>query len=503
MSEKFEINEYVVIDNKDIGKIVKKIWNGIGIIVYLETNLSYIDSTIKVNNLLEKKEIQGYKLIIDSSNKIEKLDYNKIIGIYNNLDNFDYSRVMDKIIGNYNNFMNEVKNINKEINNINENTTLSNINNNSIGNYNDIPIYKEQDMNDDDYVLYITESVYHIFSGDKKILWKDDYYINNTTAIDAIGKENMKAMKPMFDKFLKDYLDLDNKDFYDFKSTLMYKHLIYNEDMDSLSFAKTLTLMIKDSLNKFQEKMILIDETGLLKQANIFDFVTFFYVDGYLVLNNNALNIGDRKITEEILPDLKLLSNQYNKEINYNLLMTLVLQNKTESDLLINQDLVSEALKILSQEYCISFQPRVEILIWLIKRLIITWWTDKFLFKNIYQVKILINLYRSRGIKQLNKDLSIEPIITIVPSYGKTNVRKVMAKLSDYYFPYKKLGLCENRPTFFNSIDELMYYTNGSLELKKYIKYLLRNHKKFKNPLNSDMTKIEVEYYNNNIEYDI
>ena len=358
-------------------------------------------------------------------------------------------------------------------------------------------------MNDDDYVSYITESVYHIFLGDKQILWKDDYYINNTTAIDAIGKENMKAMKPMFEKFLKDYLDLDNKDFYDFKSTLMYKHLIYNEDMDSLSFAKTLTLMIKDSLNKFQEKMILIDETELLKQANIFDFVTFFYVDGYLVLNNNALNIGDRKITEEILPDLKLLSNQYNKEINYNLLMTLVLQNKTESDLLINQDLVSESLKILSQEYCISFQPRVEILIWLIKRLIITWWTDKFLFKNIYQVKILINLYRSRGIKQLNKDLSIEPIITIVPSYGKTNVRKVMAKLSDYYFPYKKLGLCENRPTFFNSIDELMYYTNGSLELKKYIKYLLRNHKKFKNPLNNDMTKIEVEYYNNNIEYDI
>lgn len=503
MSENFEINEYVIIDNKDIGKIVKKIWNNIGIIVYLETDISYIDSTIKVNNLLNKKEIQGYKLIIVSSNKIEKLDYNKIIDIYNNLDNFDYSRVMDKIIGNYNNFMNELKNINKDMNNIDENNRLSSINNNSIGNYNDIPIYKEQDMNDDDYVLYITESIYQIFSGNNKILWKDDYYINDTTAIDAIGKENMKAMKPMFEKFLKDYLDLDNKDFYDFKSTLMYKHLIYNEDIDSLSFAKTLTLMIKDSLNKFQEKMILIDETGLLKQANIFDFVTFFYADGYLVLNNNALNIGDRKITEELLPDLRLLSNQYNKEINYNLLMTLVLQNKTESDLLINQDIVTEALKILSQEYCIAFQPRVEILIWLIKRLIITWWTDKFLFKNIYQVKILINLYRSRGIKQLNKDLSIEPIITIVPSYGKTNVRKVMAKLSDYYFPYKKLGLCENRPTFFNSIDELMYYTNGSLELKKYIKYLLKNHKKFNNPLNKDMTKIDIEYYNNSIEYDI
>ena len=74
MSEKFEINEYVIIDNKDIGKIVKKIWNGIGIIVYLETNISYIDSTIKVNNLLDKKEIQGYKLIINSSNKIYKVD---------------------------------------------------------------------------------------------------------------------------------------------------------------------------------------------------------------------------------------------------------------------------------------------------------------------------------------------------------------------------------------------------------------------------------------------
>ena len=46
-----------------------------------------------------------------------------------------------------------------------------------------------------------------------------------------------------------------------------------------------------------------------------------------------------------------------------------------------------------------------------------------------------------------------------------------------------------------------MYYTNGSLELKKYIKYLINTGSKFSNPMSKDLTPINTPFIENKIEY--
>ncbi len=52
-----------------------------------------------------------------------------------------------------------------------------------------------------------------------------------------------------------------------------------------------------------------------------------------------------------------------------------------------------------------------------------------------------------------------------------------MSLISYYFFPYKRYGAENNQPTYFNKLDDLMYYTNGSLDLKKYVKFILGKSK--------------------------
>jgi hypothetical protein len=167
--------------------------------------------------------------------------------------------------------------------------------------------------------------------------------------------------------------------------------------------------------------------------------------------------------------------------------------------------MIEEALKILSQEYIICFQPNIDILIWTISRLIISWYSDPKLCENIFKIKILINLFRARGIKEFNKDQGIQPVIMIIPTYGKKNAIKVLSHLSYFFFPYKKLGWEKSKPTWFDCLDNLMYYTNGSLELKKYVKFLIGSQSpsqtQFNNPLSKDMTQINTPNIDNKIEY--
>ena len=128
--------------------------------------------------------------------------------------------------------------------------------------------------------------------------------------------------------------------------------------------------------------------------------------------------------------------------------------------------------------------------------------TSNNLFSHIYnKIKILINLFRSRGDKEFNKDQGVLPIIQIIPNYGKKNALQVLSHLSYFFFPYKKLGSRNSNPTWFDSIDNLMYYTNGSLELKKYIKYLINTGSKFSNPMSKDLTQINTPFIENKIEY--
>ena len=159
---------------------------------------------------------------------------------------------------------------------------------------------------------------------------------------------------------------------------------------------------------------------------------------------------------------------------------------------IVYKNIINESVKILSQEYIISLQPDVDILYWCICRLILTWYADPTLSDKIYKIKILINLYRSRGNKTFNKNEDIQPIISIYPYYGRHNAIEVASKLNYYFFAYKNMGFSENKPTYFEKFDDLMCYTNGSGEFKKYIKFVLNKNKNLLNPLS-----------NNNISFNV
>ena len=98
------------------------------------------------------------------------------------------------------------------------------------------------------------------------------------------------------------------------------------------------------------------------------------------------------------------------------------------------------------------------------------------------------------------KDI-IQPVILIIPKYGRECALKILSYLTYYFFPYKNVGWKGSSPSFFNKVDDLIYYTNGSIDLKRYIKHLLKSGNKIINPLSNDFTKIDLPNDSNDVEY--
>jgi hypothetical protein len=481
---KINVNDYILINSNDIGKVVKTLWNSNGFIVKLENDSSYIDKTITQYNLLDNitNNTTGYKLIT-MNDKIIKLNSNpeelkKFINLLNSSINYETEKKIKLV---WNKLFNENSNIN------------TNINTNVNYDINKINMYEIQQVGEDNYIQYIIKMISNLFIESNNIKWEEYFNVMNES-FDVLGEESINdIIRPTLIQVLDKFDAIESKYYYNFKDTLMYKHLIYNDDLDMLSLGKELIKKIKNLLLEIQEPILLDGEMRLLETTNIFDFLSFRIVDGYIEIINIKNNENFRTITPEILPDLNELKEQYLKPIDYNFLIQLILNNETRN----NQNLMNETLKILSQEYLICFQPKVEILLWTLIRLIICWYADIKLFNSIYKIKVLINLFRARGLKEFNKDYGIQPVILIVPKYGKKNATSVLSHLSYFFFPYKKLGWETSNPTWFENLDNLMYYTNGSIELKKYIKFTLGQHKQNQ----TNLTLNEIMKTNNDIEF--
>jgi len=490
--EKLNIDDYILVNDKYIGYIVKVIWNSNGYIIKLENDDNYIDKTLYQYKLLNNNDIKGY-MLITLNDSIKKINLDKIEEI---IIEFNENDSILKILKNINIKYNNLKKINKQ-KEINSNE----INLDKIYKPENFIIYNFEAGQEDDYIKYITKMINDLFINNNIIKWEENFYIHENKSIEFLGLDNInEIIKPSLMTLLEKFDPIDKELYYNFKNTLMYKYLIYDDAIDTLSLGKELIIMIKNFLLNFQKKIIFDNEFNLLSSTNLFDYLNFKIVGGYVEISSNYNNKNFRVITKELIPNLNTLSFQYSKPIDYNFLSTILLKNKTPEDIIINKSTIEEALKILSQEYIICFQPKVEILMWTISRLIISWYSDPKLYENIFKIKILINLFRARGIKEFNKDQGIQPIIMIIPKYGKKNAIKVLSHLSYIFFPYKKLGWEESKPTWFDCLDNLMYYTNGSLELKKYINILLKSHEKINNPMSIDMTQVN-NSTNNKIEY--
>lgn len=489
------LGDYIIVNNKYIGEICQKIWNSNGYIIRLENYPHYEDRTLKQYRLMETNNIIGH-LLVTLNDSIVKINENNL----NLLEGLVESQVMKNISSKFG-----VQNIMNEFN-INDKEELKY---NTIFKPDKFDMYRFQAGQEDNYIKYIEKIIGDLFTNDTKVRWEENFYYGNYSPDDVgsynvLGEENIDdVIKPSLIVGLEKFNQIEPEQYYDFKNTLMFKHLIYDENIDTISIGKELIGMIKESLILVQKSIEFDDGEKLLSNTNLFDFINFKIVGGYIEITNNYVTNDFRVITQELVPNLDELSFQYSKPIDYNILLPIVLKNKTLEDVEINKLLIDEALKILSQEYILCFQPEPNVLLWTLTRIIIAWYSDPKLYSNIYKIKILINLFRSRGNKEFNKDQGILPIIQIFPKYGKKNAIQVLSHLSYFFFPYKKLGFKNSGPTWFDSIDNLMFYTNGSLELKKYIKYLINSNEKFSNPMTIDMEQVNVPYTNNKLQYTI
>ncbi len=494
--KKLEIGDFIIIDSRYLGRISIKLWNGNGFVVKLENDENYLDNMITQYNLLANKKPNGY-MLVTPNNKIEIPNPDNLLEVIKGmiLEPDYYSKINLKLNTNFNNFItNKLKTMFPT--KIEQPKQIMPINPAKLRNY------KIQDMNEDNYVEYIKKMIESIFTSQSNVLYEEDNtaLMNiSSRSIDILSEENInEVIKPTLKKILEEYRPMDMDLFYDYKKSLSFRHIILNED-DTLSFGKQLIKQIRFDLLKAQSGIEIKDGERLIDEINLFDFIKFRLVGNYLELTNRFVGDDFRVLDEQTIPGLKSFSNMYGKPIEYNMLSTIVLKNKTASDVQINQEMIKEAIDILSLEYLLCLQPKVEFLLWTINRLIFCWYSDPVLYENIFRVKILVNLYRARGIKEFNQDTDVQPLIIVIPKYGKERSTKVMSLLSYYFFPYKRFGWKESVPTYFNTLDDMMHYTNGSLELKRYIKFILGQDKE--KIFTPDYTKINTGTDLNNIEY--
>lgn len=368
--------------------------------------------------------------------------------------------------------------------------------------------FREQDKTEDNYELYIKNMINNLFRGEDEIDHEETFndgklYAGLAEEYDLIRDgEKDEKIKPTIKMVLEQFKKINKSLYLDLTNTLLYKHIISDNKMDNVSFGKELILRIKECLTNIQKKIKFEDNRPTSDFINLFGYLKFKIAGGYIIIEDvNNENKKLRKITQELVPDLKILAEHYDNSINYKVLSNIILENKTTMDLQKNKDIVLESLNILAQEYVICLQSRVEYLLWTLTRLILCWYADPVLNENIVKIKVLINLYRARGIKDFNKEIGVQPVIIIVPKYGRSSALKILSYLSYYLFPYKNVGWKGSSPSYFNKVDDLIYYTNGSIDLKRYIKHLLKTGNKIISPISGDFTKIDLPDNSNEVEY--
>ena len=114
------------------------------------------------------------------------------------------------------------------------------------------------------------------------------------------------------------------------------------------------------------------------------------------------------------------------------------------------------------------------------------WYSDPELFNIIRKIKLLINHYRADAKKDYNDINGILPMIVIYPRYGIDNARILLSKL-EYYFSlymednynknYPNIFMMNSKPTYFLKKNNLLYYTNGSINLNMFIRELEYHNK--------------------------
>lgn len=202
-------------------------------------------------------------------------------------------------------------------------------------------------------------------------------------------------------------------------------------------------------------------------EFNIFDGLKIGIFNGYIHLSRKGIKIDD-VITPENVPDLQYFKWQYDIPIDYDTLKYILFQNDFQKKIKRDLEQQKEAEKIFSQEYLIALQPEPQYQMWTLKRLVMCWYADVELQTHIRKIKVIINQYRSRSDVEFNQKYGVLPSIVIYPRYNTTSARKVLSKISHYFMLYQNISWHCSQPSYFVKVNDLIWYTNGSLDLKLY-----------------------------------
>lgn len=235
-----------------------------------------------------------------------------------------------------------------------------------------------------------------------------------------------------------------------------------------------------DELNEGNKIMKwLIDNMIDVKSSDvqIFGDIKMAHFNGYIHITRKGINVNDT-ISESLVPDLKVFGWQYGKPIDYDTLKYVLFQTNTQSELERDSIAKMEAEKVLAQEFLIAMQPEPKFQMWTLKRLIMCWYADVDLQNNIRKIKVLINQWRARSDRKFNRVNGILPSIVIYPRYGKNSARIVLTKLANMFVLYQNVGWKCSVPTYFKRVNDLIWYTNGNIDLKLYFRTMKKEFDK-------------------------
>ena len=250
-----------------------------------------------------------------------------------------------------------------------------------------------------------------------------------------------------------------------------------------------------DEINEGGKIIKWIDD--VLKKKVFTDLITHIH-EGYVYITRKGVNVLDTISKDHV--NLKYFGWQEGKPINYHTLKYVIFQNEYQQNLGDNIDQKREAEDILSQEYVIALQPSPLYQLWTLKRLIMIWYSDPIIEKHIRKIKVLINQYRCDPTKDYNNKNGLLGSILIYPRYGVKSTKELISKI-EYYFSlyidensnprFQDIQWVGSNPSYFIKKNSLMFYTNGSIELKNYIKDSITssNQGVAANGLTSDMTE--------------
>ena len=463
-------NNFVLINDKYIGKIVNSLWNDNAVIAKLDNDTNFIDNGLKQYGLMQGG---GYVLLNDND-KIRLINPNNLHDfiINNNLNKLNnISKINQKILIGGNLITKENINIQNNSDNKNINSDNKNFWDTSDSEKNTLIEVKN---NSNTFETYLNFSKY-LFK--KNIQYNKKFSLKESDLNLQPGTIN-KIIKPAFLENLQKFypVSVNNED--SLENHLSFKHKI-TDDKDYQLYGEYFIKKIFEKIDNISSSIkdnngnsiidIVKNEKGASYVNPIFGFILPNINGEYIEFVDSTKRKYSRTLSKSNIPNLTILKENYDSPIDHVSLSKIIFDNK--NDISKNKNIILESLNIASHENVICLQPKVNFVFWTIIRLFMCWFSDNELRENIYQINLLINLYNSKNDILQDQAIKTYPIITIITNYGDDVVKKIISKLSYYFSPYKnEIAFKSSSPSLFKKHDELIYFSNGSISLKKFIK---------------------------------